>query len=59
MLSEPKITRPPTDAKLIEGVKAILPCNNLGNPKPSVSWIKGENTVKVNNEMKKKKNTFL
>ncbi|MEE6459026.1 hypothetical protein FKM82_000513 [Ascaphus truei] len=47
-LSEPKITRPPINIKLIEGVKAVLPCNTLGNPKPSVSWIKGENAVKEN-----------
>uniref|UniRef100_A0A8C5LUU6 receptor protein-tyrosine kinase n=1 Tax=Leptobrachium leishanense TaxID=445787 RepID=A0A8C5LUU6_9ANUR len=45
---KPKITRPPISVKLIEGVKAVLPCNTLGNPKPSVSWIKGENTVKEN-----------
>ncbi|XP_069601614.1 muscle, skeletal receptor tyrosine-protein kinase [Ranitomeya imitator] len=45
---KPKITRPPMNVKLIEGVKAVLPCNNLGNPKPSVSWIKGENAVKEN-----------
>ncbi|KAG8455051.1 hypothetical protein GDO86_001317 [Hymenochirus boettgeri] len=45
---KPKITRPPINIKLIEGVKAVLPCNTLGNPKPSVSWLKGENTVKEN-----------
>ncbi|KAM4706427.1 muscle, skeletal receptor tyrosine-protein kinase [Discoglossus pictus] len=45
---KPKITRPPTNVKFIEGVKAVLPCNALGNPKPSVSWIKGENAVKEN-----------
>ncbi|KAG9486627.1 hypothetical protein GDO78_006807 [Eleutherodactylus coqui] len=45
---KPKITRPPMNVKLIEGVKAVLPCNNLGNPKPSVSWMKGENAVKEN-----------
>ncbi|XP_040216595.1 muscle, skeletal receptor tyrosine-protein kinase isoform X1 [Rana temporaria] len=45
---KPKITRPPTNAKLIEGVKAVLPCNTLGNPKPSVSWMKGENAIKEN-----------
>ncbi|KAE8632690.1 hypothetical protein XENTR_v10001635 [Xenopus tropicalis] len=45
---KPKITRPPINVKLIEGVKAVLPCNTLGNPKPSVSWLKGENTVKEN-----------
>ncbi|KAM4808594.1 muscle, skeletal receptor tyrosine-protein kinase [Rhinophrynus dorsalis] len=45
---KPKITRPPINVKLIEGVKAVLPCNTLGNPKPSVSWIKGENAVKEN-----------
>ncbi|CAI9544146.1 unnamed protein product, partial [Staurois parvus] len=39
---KPKITRPPMNVKLIEGVKAVLPCNTLGNPKPSVSWLKGE-----------------
>ncbi|XP_053321821.1 muscle, skeletal receptor tyrosine-protein kinase [Spea bombifrons] len=45
---KPKITRPPINLKLVEGVKAVLPCNTLGNPKPSVSWMKGENTVKEN-----------
>ncbi|XP_053555980.1 muscle, skeletal receptor tyrosine-protein kinase [Bombina bombina] len=45
---KPKITRPPINIKLIEGVKAVLPCNTLGNPKPSVSWMKGENQVKEN-----------
>ncbi|XP_063311337.1 muscle, skeletal receptor tyrosine-protein kinase [Pelobates fuscus] len=45
---KPKITRPPINVKLIEGVKAVLPCNTLGNPKPSVSWIKGEHAVKEN-----------
>ncbi|XP_018412722.1 PREDICTED: muscle, skeletal receptor tyrosine-protein kinase [Nanorana parkeri] len=43
-----KITRPPMNVKLIEGVKAVLPCNTLGNPKPFVSWLKGENAVKEN-----------
>lgn len=47
---EPKITRPPINVKIIEGLKAVLPCTTMGNPKPSVSWIKGENVVKVSRE---------
>ncbi|XP_029470685.1 muscle, skeletal receptor tyrosine-protein kinase isoform X2 [Rhinatrema bivittatum] len=45
---KPKITRPPIDVKIVEGVKTVLPCTTLGNPKPSVSWRKGETTVKEN-----------
>ncbi|XP_026722415.1 muscle, skeletal receptor tyrosine-protein kinase isoform X2 [Athene cunicularia] len=44
----PKITRPPINVEIIEGLKAVLPCTTLGNPKPSVSWIKGETVVKEN-----------
>ncbi|KAJ7417531.1 Muscle, skeletal receptor tyrosine protein kinase [Willisornis vidua] len=42
----PKITRPPINVEIIEGLKAVLPCTTMGNPKPSVSWIKGETVVK-------------
>uniref|UniRef100_A0A8C8RFG7 receptor protein-tyrosine kinase n=1 Tax=Pelusios castaneus TaxID=367368 RepID=A0A8C8RFG7_9SAUR len=45
---KPKITRPPTNGKIIEGSKAVLPCTTMGNPKPSVSWIKGETVLKEN-----------
>lgn len=44
---EPKITRPPINVKIIEGLKAVLPCTTMGNPKPSVSWIKGDSTLRV------------
>ncbi|PKU44338.1 skeletal receptor tyrosine-protein kinase [Limosa lapponica baueri] len=44
----PKITRPPINVEIIEGLKAVLPCTTMGNPKPSVSWIKGETVVKEN-----------
>ncbi|XP_015705378.1 muscle, skeletal receptor tyrosine-protein kinase isoform X2 [Coturnix japonica] len=44
----PKITRPPVNVEIIEGLKAVLPCTTMGNPKPSVSWIKGETVVKEN-----------
>uniref|UniRef100_A0A8C0J727 receptor protein-tyrosine kinase n=1 Tax=Chelonoidis abingdonii TaxID=106734 RepID=A0A8C0J727_CHEAB len=43
---KPKITRPPVNVKIIEGLKAVLPCATMGNPKPSVSWIKGETVLK-------------
>ncbi|KAK2521485.1 Musk [Columba livia] len=46
--SGPKITRPPINVEIIEGLKAVLPCTTVGNPKPSVSWIKGEMVVKEN-----------
>ncbi|XP_054142412.1 muscle, skeletal receptor tyrosine-protein kinase isoform X5 [Melozone crissalis] len=42
----PKITRPPVNVEIIEGLKAVLPCTTMGNPKPSVSWVKGETVVK-------------
>ncbi|NXP32474.1 MUSK kinase, partial [Leiothrix lutea] len=42
----PKITRPPINVEIIEGLKAVLPCTTMGNPKPSVSWVKGETVVK-------------
>ncbi|XP_062985262.1 muscle, skeletal receptor tyrosine-protein kinase [Elgaria multicarinata webbii] len=45
---KPKITRPPSNVKIIEGLKAVFPCTTMGNPKPSVSWIKGENVIKEN-----------
>ncbi|XP_073202394.1 muscle, skeletal receptor tyrosine-protein kinase isoform X3 [Lepidochelys kempii] len=45
---KPKITRPPVNVKIIEGLKAVLPCTTMGNPKPSVSWIKGETVLKEN-----------
>lgn len=44
---EPKITRPPINVKIIEGLKAVLPCTTMGNPKPSVSWIKGDSALRV------------
>ncbi|XP_027664288.2 muscle, skeletal receptor tyrosine-protein kinase isoform X3 [Falco biarmicus] len=44
----PKITRPPINVEIIEGLKAVLPCTTMGNPKPSVSWIKGETVLKEN-----------
>ncbi|XP_054034252.1 muscle, skeletal receptor tyrosine-protein kinase isoform X1 [Dryobates pubescens] len=44
----PKITRPPINVEIIEGLKAVLPCTTMGNPKPSVSWIKGDTVVKEN-----------
>ncbi|NXD45778.1 MUSK kinase, partial [Copsychus sechellarum] len=46
----PKITRPPINVEIIEGLKAVLPCSTMGNPKPSVSWVKGETVVKVSKE---------
>nr|XP_058928215.1 muscle, skeletal receptor tyrosine-protein kinase isoform X4 [Kogia breviceps] len=46
--SEPKITRPPINVKIIEGLKAVLPCTTMGNPKPSVSWIKGDSALREN-----------
>nr|XP_014426423.1 muscle, skeletal receptor tyrosine-protein kinase isoform X3 [Pelodiscus sinensis] len=45
---KPKITRPPVNVKVIEGLKAVLPCTTMGNPKPSVSWIKGETVLRDN-----------
>lgn len=48
--SGPKITRPPINVEIIEGLKAVLPCTTMGNPKPSVSWVKGETVVKVSRE---------
>ncbi|KAF7244665.1 Muscle, skeletal receptor tyrosine-protein kinase, partial [Varanus komodoensis] len=45
---KPKITRPPSNVKIIEGLKAVFPCTTMGNPKPSVSWVKGENLIKEN-----------
>ncbi|KAJ6669467.1 hypothetical protein lerEdw1_000015 [Lerista edwardsae] len=45
---KPKITRPPSNVKIIEGSKAVFPCTTMGNPKPSVTWIKGENAIKEN-----------
>uniref|UniRef100_A0A670ZH12 receptor protein-tyrosine kinase n=1 Tax=Pseudonaja textilis TaxID=8673 RepID=A0A670ZH12_PSETE len=48
---KPKITRPPSNLKIIEGLKAVFQCTTMGNPKPSVSWIKGENVVKENSRI--------
>ncbi|KAM6182436.1 muscle, skeletal receptor tyrosine-protein kinase isoform 6-T6 [Erethizon dorsatum] len=45
---KPKITRPPISVKIIEGLKAVLPCTTMGNPKPSVSWIKGDSALREN-----------
>uniref|UniRef100_A0A4X1V8X7 receptor protein-tyrosine kinase n=1 Tax=Sus scrofa TaxID=9823 RepID=A0A4X1V8X7_PIG len=45
---KPKITRPPINVKIIEGLKAVLPCTTMGNPKPSVSWIKGDRALREN-----------
>ncbi|XP_027695285.1 muscle, skeletal receptor tyrosine-protein kinase isoform X2 [Vombatus ursinus] len=45
---KPKITRPPINVKIIEGLKAVLPCTTMGNPKPSVSWIKGDTILREN-----------
>ncbi|XP_055973278.1 muscle, skeletal receptor tyrosine-protein kinase isoform X5 [Sorex fumeus] len=48
---KPRITRPPINVKIIEGLKAVLPCTTMGNPKPSVSWIKGESTLRENSRI--------
>ncbi|KAM5260984.1 muscle, skeletal receptor tyrosine-protein kinase isoform 3-T3 [Hipposideros larvatus] len=48
---KPKITRPPINVKIIEGLKAVLPCTTMGNPKPSVSWIKGDSTLRENSRI--------
>ncbi|XP_040860492.1 muscle, skeletal receptor tyrosine-protein kinase isoform X6 [Ochotona curzoniae] len=48
---KPKITRPPINVKIIEGLKAVLPCTTMGNPKPSVSWIKGDNALRENSRI--------
>ncbi|XP_028349470.1 muscle, skeletal receptor tyrosine-protein kinase isoform X12 [Physeter macrocephalus] len=45
---KPKITRPPINVKIIEGLKAVLPCTTMGNPKPSVLWIKGDSALREN-----------
>nr|XP_004657060.2 muscle, skeletal receptor tyrosine-protein kinase isoform X6 [Jaculus jaculus] len=48
---KPKITRPPINIKIIEGLKAVLPCTTMGNPKPSVSWIKGDSALRENSRI--------
>ncbi|XP_020029390.1 muscle, skeletal receptor tyrosine-protein kinase isoform X6 [Castor canadensis] len=48
---KPKITRPPISVKIIEGLKAVLPCTTMGNPKPAVSWIKGDTTLRENSRI--------
>ncbi|PNI49149.1 MUSK isoform 2 [Pan troglodytes] len=48
---KPKITRPPINVKIIEGLKAVLPCTTMGNPKPSVSWIKGDSPLRENSRI--------
>ncbi|KAM4877075.1 muscle, skeletal receptor tyrosine-protein kinase isoform 8-T8 [Thomomys bottae] len=48
---KPKITRPPINVKIIEGLKAVLPCTTMGNPKPAVSWIKGDSTLRENSRI--------
>ncbi|XP_034871977.1 muscle, skeletal receptor tyrosine-protein kinase isoform X2 [Mirounga leonina] len=48
---KPKITRPPINVKIIEGLKAVLPCTTMGNPKPSVSWIKGDGALRENSRI--------
>ncbi|XP_004372232.1 muscle, skeletal receptor tyrosine-protein kinase isoform X5 [Trichechus manatus latirostris] len=48
---KPKITRPPINVKIIEGLKAVLPCTTMGNPKPSVSWIKGDTALRENSRV--------
>ncbi|XP_076997788.1 muscle, skeletal receptor tyrosine-protein kinase isoform X2 [Tamandua tetradactyla] len=48
---KPKITRPPINVKIIEGLKAVLPCTTMGNPKPSVSWIKGDTSLRENSRI--------
>lgn len=55
---EPKITRPPINVKIIEGLKAVLPCTTMGNPKPSVSWIKGDSTLRVSDYYVLKKSIY-
>ncbi|XP_037653507.1 muscle, skeletal receptor tyrosine-protein kinase isoform X4 [Choloepus didactylus] len=48
---KPRITRPPINVKIIEGLKAVLPCTTMGNPKPSVSWIKGDTALRENSRI--------
>ncbi|XP_023366326.1 muscle, skeletal receptor tyrosine-protein kinase [Otolemur garnettii] len=49
---KPKITRPPINVKITEGLKAVLPCTTMGNPKPSVSWIKGDSPLRQTGKSK-------
>ncbi|XP_053414649.1 muscle, skeletal receptor tyrosine-protein kinase isoform X2 [Nycticebus coucang] len=48
---KPKITRPPINVKITEGLKAVLPCTTMGNPKPAVSWIKGDSPLRENSRI--------
>ncbi|XP_006626687.2 muscle, skeletal receptor tyrosine-protein kinase [Lepisosteus oculatus] len=48
---KPQIKRHPTNITLLIGSKAVLPCITLGNPKPEISWIKGEDLVKSNDRI--------
>ncbi|XP_060054998.1 muscle, skeletal receptor tyrosine-protein kinase isoform X2 [Erinaceus europaeus] len=48
---KPKIIRPPINLKIVEGLKAVLPCTTMGNPKPAVSWIKGDSSLRDNSRI--------
>lgn len=45
--SGPQIKRHPTNVTLLLESKAVLPCMTLGYPKPEVSWLKGDDLIKV------------
>ncbi|XP_043916969.1 muscle, skeletal receptor tyrosine-protein kinase [Protopterus annectens] len=48
---KPKMTRSPTDVTALLGAKVVLPCSVMGNPKPSVSWLKDGVTVVQDNHI--------
>uniref|UniRef100_A0A671RJD4 Muscle, skeletal receptor tyrosine protein kinase-like n=1 Tax=Sinocyclocheilus anshuiensis TaxID=1608454 RepID=A0A671RJD4_9TELE len=48
---KPQIKRHPTNMTLIVESKAVLPCLTSGYPKPEISWIKGDDLIKVNSRI--------
>ncbi|XP_058268314.1 muscle, skeletal receptor tyrosine-protein kinase isoform X2 [Hemibagrus wyckioides] len=48
---KPQIKRHPTNVTLLLESKAVLPCVSLGYPKPEVSWLKGDDLIKVDSRI--------
>ncbi|KAK3521965.1 hypothetical protein QTP70_020451 [Hemibagrus guttatus] len=48
---KPQIKRHPTNVTLLLESKAVLPCVTLGYPKPEVSWLKGDDLIKVDSRI--------
>ncbi|XP_065179824.1 protein sax-3-like [Sycon ciliatum] len=44
----PTFVKPPANITVLQGASAMLPCNAMGVPSPTLSWVQGHSTVTTN-----------